>query len=124
MFSSQEVEQRINFALNSPDFWRGLLIALAVLTVAMVLRVLILTLRTRRVSATTTSRWTQASGLVSYGILASVVASIAFDRLGDDSFTWRLVASVVAIALGAIWAAGTVHVSIIPKAFHKKRDTE
>ncbi len=116
-----QVEKRLDFALNSPDFWRGLIIALSVLTVAMVVRVLVVTLRSPKVEPTTSSRWTQASGLASYGLLASVVASIAFDKLGNVAWSWRLVVSVVAIALGAAWAAGTLHIPLIPRFLRRKR---
>lgn len=119
MMSADQVEQRLNFALNSPDFWRGLIIALAVLTIAMLARVLILALKSGKVIPTASNKWTQVAGIISYGLLVVTSAGAAFDRLGNLDFSWRLVSSAIALILAVVWAVGSLNVH--PSWMRRKR---
>lgn len=121
MIAADQVERRLDFALNSPDFWRGLIIALAALTVMMLVRVILLTLKTKGPRPPTGAKWTQISGLLSYGLLVATSAGAAFDRLGNVSFSWRLITSATGVILGIGWVYGTLNIH--PRWLRRKRKT-
>ncbi len=108
MMSADQVERRINFALDSPDFWRGLGIAIAVLVAAAVIRSVIRVIRKPQERPLATGRLAQISGLLSWLMMASAAVGYQIVRLGEPSWTIRLPLTVAGAVLGGVWGWGTL----------------
>lgn len=120
MIDAAQIERRVDFALNSPDFWRGLGIAVGVLVTAAVIRAVIRVIRKPQERPLAAGRLAQISGLLSWLALASATFGYQITRLGETDWSWRLPVSLVGAFFGAVWAWGTV------KAFRetRKKDNE
>lgn len=111
--------ERIHFAADSPDFYRGLAIGFTALVVVWVIRDVVVALRSTTPRPFTDRRWAQVSGLLSYLCLALVAAGHQVSRLGEPMWSWRLVVTGLAAVFGLVWVLPQ-----LPRPRRRRRDEQ